>query len=143
MRRKANGFKRLLAFLIDIIPIWLLSLLAYKFFTGETPITEDARMAITPGRILARDGWLIVWILYCAITECTPLRGTLGKQVMGIEVRGPHRGTISFAEPWGETSGRSFPHYLFSSALHGRSSRNPPMRGMTAWQLRRLRTPLI
>lgn len=106
MRRKANGFKRLVAFLIDIIPIWLVGLLAYKFFTGESPLTDDPRFALTPGRIFVREGWLISWILYCSVAECTPWRGTLGKRAMGIEVRGPNRGTISFGRSLGRNLGK-------------------------------------
>jgi uncharacterized RDD family membrane protein YckC len=74
--------------------------------TGESPISDDPRIATTPGRILARDGWLIWWIFYCAITECTPLRGTLGKRAMDIEVRSAHRQTISFGRALARNLGK-------------------------------------
>lgn len=104
MRRKANGFKRLLAFLIDVIPLWLLSLVIYNIITGESPMVEDPRAAFTPGRMLARDGCILWWILYSAIAECSPLRGTFGKKMMDIEVLGPHRRPLSF----GRAVGRNF-----------------------------------
>jgi uncharacterized RDD family membrane protein YckC len=106
MRRKASGLKRLFAFLIDIIPIWLLSLISYKWITGESPFPDESWMSLTPGRIFVRDGWLLFWIIYCSIAECTPLRGTLGKRAMAIEVRGPHRGTISFGRALGRNLGK-------------------------------------
>ncbi|MES2982162.1 MAG: RDD family protein [Verrucomicrobiota bacterium] len=126
MRRKANGLKRLFAFLIDIIPIWLLSLIAYKWITGESPFPKESWMALTPGRIFVRDGWLLIWIIYCSIAECTPLRGTLGKRAMGIEVRGPHRGAISFGRALGRNLGKivsALPLYLgFIWAFFSKSS---------------------
>ena len=94
MHQKANGFKRLLAFLVDIIPIWLLTLLIYKEVTGRSPMPEDAWTEMTLDRVLIRDAWLPLWILYGAIAECTPLRGTLGKKALGIEVLGPYHRPI-------------------------------------------------
>ena len=108
MQRKANGFKRLLAFLIDIIPIWLLSLVLYKEITGNSPMPDDPWMRMTLAQVLVRDAWLPVWILYGTIAECTPLRGTLGKKFMGIEVLGPHRRPLG---P-GRAMGRNFAKLL-------------------------------
>ena len=126
MRRKANGFKRLLACLIDIIPLWLISLLIYQMYTGESPMSENPRDAFTPGRILVRDGWVLWWILYCAIAECTSMRGTLGKKIMGIEVLGPHRRPMTFGRALGRNFGKilsMIPCYLgFISAFFSKSS---------------------
>lgn len=106
MRRKANGGKRFLAFLIDVIPIWLISLVAYQNFTGESPFGNGIWVEMTPGRLLVRDGWLLWWILYGSITECTPLRGTFGKKVMQIEALGPHHRRPSFLRALGRNSAK-------------------------------------
>jgi uncharacterized RDD family membrane protein YckC len=114
MQRKANGIKRLLAFLIDIIPLWLLSLLLYKEITGNSPMPENPWTAMTPEQILIRDAWLPLWILYGAIAECTSLRGTLGKKFMGIEVLGPHRRPLGI----GRAFGRNFAKILSAIPLY-------------------------
>ncbi|MEM1084412.1 MAG: RDD family protein [Verrucomicrobiota bacterium] len=98
MRRRANGFKRLMAMLIDIVPIWLASLVLYKVVTGNSPIQEDPWTEITAGQLLIRDSWLLVWIPYCIIAEMTPVRGTLGKKVMGLVVMGATGRPLTFGQ---------------------------------------------
>jgi uncharacterized RDD family membrane protein YckC len=91
MYKRANGFKRILAFLFDIIPIWLFTLLLYKIITDQSPMIVNPGARMTHGQIWIKDAWVPIWILYCSIMECTPLRGTLGKKYMGLEVLGPGR----------------------------------------------------
>lgn len=96
MHRRANGFKRVLACLIDVIPIWLISLVIYQAYTGESPMSMDPYDALTPGRLIAKNACILVWIIYGTIAECTPMRGTFGKKVMGLEVLGPHHRPLRF-----------------------------------------------
>lgn len=126
MQRKANGFKRFVACLIDVLPIWLVSLVIYQTVTGESPLADDLGLLATPGRILVRDGWLIWWPIYCTIAECTPWRGTFGKKVLGIEVLGPHRRPPGFKRALGRNASKiisAVPCYLgFFWAFFSKSS---------------------
>lgn len=94
--RPANGFKRAMAYMIDVLPITLgLYLVCTKAF-GVNPIVDA--MA-TPARqheaLVARftitASAFVIWVIYCAIAELSPWRGTYGKVVMGIRVRGLDR----------------------------------------------------
>jgi uncharacterized RDD family membrane protein YckC len=83
-------------------------------------------LGLTPGRIFVRDGWLLWWILYSSIAECTPMRGTWGKYIMGIEVRGPHRHSLKFGRALARNMGKivsALPLYLgFLWAFFSKSS---------------------
>jgi uncharacterized RDD family membrane protein YckC len=88
--------RRLVAFVIDIIPIIVLVTLVYFFLVGFDPAESGSGMTVAAnaranGTVLQdrsriRDGSLIVWLLYSALLEASPLRGTLGKRWLGIKV---------------------------------------------------------
>lgn len=96
--KKANPIQRFLAFLIDIVPIWLLMLVVYKVTTGESPMPADRWSGMTAGQILVRDGWILVWIPYCIIAEATPMRGNLGKKFMGLQMLNAHGRPLGFGQ---------------------------------------------
>jgi uncharacterized RDD family membrane protein YckC len=87
--------RRLLAYLIDIIPIvFVLSLIAYLFlgfdevahnyFSNKRDL--EARAEFLFQRNLIRDSNLIVWIMYCIVMESSRMRATIGKRLVGAVV---------------------------------------------------------
>lgn len=94
--RPANGFKRAMAYMIDVLPINLaLYLISTKAF-GISPIldamaTPDQQHQALVARLLIGAASFTLWVFYCAIAELSPWRGTYGKVVMGIRVRGLDR----------------------------------------------------
>jgi uncharacterized RDD family membrane protein YckC len=94
--RPANGFKRVMAYMIDMLPITLmLYLVSLKVF-GVNPIVDGmASVAQKHQALIARSlitaSSFTIWVIYCAIAELSPWRGTYGKLAMGIRVRGLDR----------------------------------------------------
>ena len=94
--RPANGFKRVMAYMIDILPIYLLLYFASTKFFGINPFAEESHGA-APNHQAAIAHLVIsataftLWVFYCAIAELSPWRGTYGKLIMGIRVRGLDR----------------------------------------------------
>jgi len=91
----ASFWRRVAAFLIDIIPLTiLLSLIAYFFFGFDELIQNrfdnrhdhQAAIEFYTMRNLIRELTFIIWIIYSAAMECSPYQGTLGKILMGIKV---------------------------------------------------------
>ncbi|MBN1518344.1 RDD family protein [Candidatus Sumerlaeota bacterium] len=90
------GFgKRLIAYLIDIIPIVLASFLVAYFFLGfdeiirvyqENKSDANARHDFYLFRNRVRDISFIIWVIYCTFMEPSPMQGTLGKHLIGIKV---------------------------------------------------------
>ena len=91
----ASVWRRLGAYLVDVIPILCLVLLVFVLFFdfGET----YAKYSSSPGNIEARVNFLIernrirdisflLWVIYGALLEGTVLQGTLGKKALGITV---------------------------------------------------------
>ena len=94
--RPANGFKRVMAYMIDVLPINLALYLVSTLCFGIRPVVDMmATEAQQQESIVAR--WIItlasftIWVFYCAIAELSPWRGTYGKKIMGIRVRGLDR----------------------------------------------------
>jgi uncharacterized RDD family membrane protein YckC len=94
--RPANGFKRVMAYVIDMIPIHLAVYVVIVKVLGLNPLLPELHTAEQAakaweirGAILACS--FVVWVIYCAISELSPWRGTYGKLAMGIRVRGLDR----------------------------------------------------
>ncbi len=93
---KHIGFwKRLLAYLIDIIPIVIaVGAIFYFFFGFDEAIHArftrmddlDARVRFSKLRNWVRDLSFLVWLGYCLVMEPSPFQGTLGKRIVGIKV---------------------------------------------------------
>ncbi len=87
---------RVVAYLIDVIPITLLLAAVFYVFLGfdETvqryfnrePDDLDARLAFLTQRNQIRDLSFLVYILYCAVLEGSALQGTIGKRLLGLRV---------------------------------------------------------
>ena len=102
------GFwRRLLAYLIDIIPIvFALSLIAYLFLGFDEVARNyfrnkndlEARAEFLFQRNLIRDGSLIVWIIYCTVMESSGMRGTIGKRMVGAVVVTEARAQLNFRQ---------------------------------------------
>lgn len=92
------GFwRRAFAYLVDALPIGLLAFVFADRVLGIEGLHLHTGMRLTLTslwrRELVRLGAFVVWILYCAVMEATPLGGTLGKVILQIEVvdaRGRH-----------------------------------------------------
>ncbi|QJE97965.1 RDD family protein [Luteolibacter luteus] len=94
--RPANGFKRVMAYMIDVLPIFLLLYFASTKFFGINPF-ESGSLGSTPKHpaavvhlVIAASAFTL-WVFYCALAELSPWRGTYGKVIMGIRVRGLDR----------------------------------------------------
>jgi uncharacterized RDD family membrane protein YckC len=88
-------WRRLLAFMIDIIPIvFSLSLIAYLFLGFDEVAHNyfrngrdlEARAEFLFQRNLIRDSSLVVWIMYCTVMESSGMRATIGKRLVGAVV---------------------------------------------------------
>ena len=87
--------RRLLAYMIDIIPIvFALYLIAYLFLGFDGVLHNyfknkhdlEARAEFLFLRNLIRDSSLIVWIIYCTVMESSGMRATIGKRMVGAMV---------------------------------------------------------
>ena len=112
-RSPASNFKRILAYLIDTLPIQMvLYLVSMEVFHVSPVIDEDAskamQVATFNARMLIAAGTLLIWIVYCIIGELSPLRGTFGKKMMGIAVQSAKGGRLGV----GQVIGRNFAKIL-------------------------------
>jgi len=85
-----------MAYVIDMIPIHLAVYVVIVKVLGLNPLLPELHTAEQAakaweirGAILACS--FVVWVIYCAISELSPWRGTYGKLAMGIRVRGLDR----------------------------------------------------
>ena len=101
--RPAGFWRRTGAYTIDILPVTFLTIAVFYVFFGfnetwqayqaDTRNTElRAQFLIERNRI--RDSAFLVWLIYSALTEASPLQGTLGKAALGLRVLGPDGGRM-------------------------------------------------
>ena len=91
----ASLLRRMIAFLIDVVPITVAFFALFYFttdfkqtvdrFFGENPTIEDRRQFLKE-RNLVRDVSGLTYILYAAALEASSMRGTFGKRMLGIQV---------------------------------------------------------
>ena len=102
--RPAGFWRRLGAYLIDIIPIALLTAVPFYLFLGfdqtweayrEEPRDLQARVQFLSERNQIRDTAFLLWLIYSTAMEASPLQGTLGKRLAGIRVVGPDGGRLT------------------------------------------------
>ncbi len=89
--RPANGFKRVMAFVIDVLPLFLAMYLVSVLGFGRNPLAELLAENNTAGHpertlLLITAATLAIWIPYCAVAELSSWRGSFGKKIMGIRV---------------------------------------------------------
>lgn len=91
----ADRSNRFIAYLIDIIPIMLITFGIFYFFFGfdETLALYNSKVQNSESRIIfirqrnwIRDISFIIWVVYCILMEASDRQGTLGKSAMGIKV---------------------------------------------------------
>ena len=91
----AGRAKRFLAYLIDVLPISIITFLIFYFYLGfdqlmETYVANPEDLDMREDFIIQRD-WISrvsfsVWIFYCAIMESSPYQATVGKMAMKMKV---------------------------------------------------------
>jgi len=91
----ASRGKRLVAYLIDILPIIVIFAWVFHAFFGFDRTLHDylankgdieARAKFLHDRNIIREGSFLIWVVYCILMEATAMQGTLGKAAMGIKV---------------------------------------------------------
>lgn len=100
-----NPFKRVLAFLIDFLPIQLAAVFICKEFYNITPfpefdptvpLAEQAASLHAFGVMMAAV--LSLWILYGILAEASPMRATFGKRLLRLYVCNLLGAPLSFSK---------------------------------------------
>ena len=99
----AGFWRRLAAFLIDILPITFVTTLFFFLFLGF-----DGTLSAFHDLGGARDVSYLVWIVYSAVLESSPQGATYGKRLMGIRVIAESGEQIS----WVRAGGRNLAKIL-------------------------------
>jgi len=118
--RPASNFKRVLAYLIDVIPIQFGLYVISKAVFDVSPIADymsrpDAYEASLKAKLMIGIGTLLIWLLYCIAGELSPWRGTFGKKTMGLAVRSVSGHHLSFRQVLGRNAAKilsAIPCYL-------------------------------
>lgn len=104
--RHAGFWRRLSAYLIDVVPIVSLTGLVFYLFLGfdeawaayrAAPGNLDVRARFLMHRNEIRDSSFLLWLIYCIVMEASPRQGTLGKAALGLRVVGPTGGRLTLA----------------------------------------------
>ena len=100
----AGIFRRLVAYLVDVIPITVLFAVVYSLLLALDPSNRsdtagssglEGRVTLLAERDQVRDGSFVLWILYSTILEASSLQGTFGKRWLGIKVVDESGGRLS------------------------------------------------
>jgi len=103
----AGFWKRLLAYTIDMIPIFLIVFGVAYFFLGfderrstflDGARDLESRRAFLAERNKVRDAALLVWIAYGLLMDCSRFQGTHGKLLLGLKVTNQDGRRISFTQ---------------------------------------------
>jgi uncharacterized RDD family membrane protein YckC len=93
--RFASNRQRLMAYLIDTLPIVLVLVGISYYFLGFDEVYEryahrgddiEPRKEFLKQRNLIREFAFSLWIVYCMFMEASVFQGTFGKKIMGIKV---------------------------------------------------------
>ena len=109
----AGFWKRLLAYAIDMIPIFLaVFCIAYFFLgfdqtlhnyiNGDKSLEEKAYFLSERNKV--RDSALLLWVLYGLIMDCSKFQGTHGKILLKLKVVNEFGERISFPQSVKRTS---------------------------------------
>ncbi|CAB1084535.1 hypothetical protein D1AOALGA4SA_12051 [Olavius algarvensis Delta 1 endosymbiont] len=91
----AGFWRRVVAYSVDIIPIFTITFLIFYFFLGfdqalidfmNSDRSLEARKDFYSERNTVRDSSLIFWFVYCTILEASAIKGTFGKRLLRISV---------------------------------------------------------
>ncbi|WP_280990116.1 RDD family protein [Gloeothece verrucosa] len=103
----ARLWKRLLAYLLDIIPISLVVFGVAYFFLGFDRVLSDyfhnnqdieLRKTFLSARNLIRETTLLLWIFYGLLMDCSKYQGTHGKILLRLKVVDDQGGRITFSQ---------------------------------------------
>lgn len=110
-----------MAYLIDIIPIVILTASVFYFFF-DFDLTVDAyfnrgeniepRKQFLKERNRIRDLSFCVWAVYCFFMDISSFQGTLGKKLLGLKVVNEKNERISLKRSFFRNFGKMF-SYLF------------------------------
>lgn len=105
------GFRiRLLAYLIDALPITFATAAFFYLFLGFDETFRrysaargdiEARIAFLTQRNQIRDLSFVVYIIYCALTEGSAMQATVGKRLLGLRVTDDNGGQVTMARSFG------------------------------------------
>ena len=93
--RVAGFWRRLAAYTVDVIPIVLVTASLFYIFFGfdaaidarfNNPRNIESHIEFLRQRNQIRDLSFLVWLIYSIIMEASPVRGTFGKWLFGIQV---------------------------------------------------------
>ena len=109
--RPASNFKRVIAYLIDVIPIQFGLYFISQAVFGVSPMADllarpDAYAASLKAKLLIDIYTLGIWILYCIVGELSPWRGTYGKKAMGLVVRPVNGSRLTFGQVVGRNTAK-------------------------------------
>lgn len=98
--RPAHNFKRIAAWLIDVLPIQFSLCVVSVAVFKVSPIVDwqaptDVQLASAKAKGLIQCGTLGIWLFCCIIGELSPWRGSLGKRIMGIKVKSVRHGGLT------------------------------------------------
>jgi len=105
MKENAGFWRRVLAALIDIIPITLLVASVFYFYYGFDDVLRsyftqlhdlDARREFIHERNHIRNLSFVIWILYSILLECTAFQATFGKLLVGLKVVDQNGNRLSY-----------------------------------------------
>jgi len=119
----AGFWRRVVAYFLDIVPITLAVGLVFYLFLGfdETlarylarhPDDLDARRQFLIERNQIRNIAITLYLLYCGFIEASPLQGTLGKWLVGIEVTGPDGKRLTYPQAGKRNSAKMLSFLVF------------------------------
>lgn len=129
LQKYAGIWRRLLAYTVDMIPIFgVVFCVAYfslgfdralaDYFDGDG--SYEARAYFLAERNKVRDSALQLWVLYGLIMDCSKFQGTHGKILLNLKVVDETGGRISFGHSPAGLDGHAF--FQESRTLLGRAA---------------------
>ena len=119
----ATHSKRILAYLIDIIPIVLLVVgVGYLFFGFDVTFSNYLHRGdnVLPREVFIKErNWmrelcLMIWVAYCAIMEASEKQGTWGKQLMQIKVVSASGNRLTFSQSVARNFSKMATYFIFA-----------------------------
>ena len=119
----ATNQKRILAYLIDMIPIVLLVFgVAYLFFGFDVIFSNYLhrgdnvmpREAFIKQRNWLRELSFMIWVAYCAVMEASEKQGTWGKQLMQIKVVTASGNRLFFSQSVARNFSKMATYFIFA-----------------------------
>jgi uncharacterized RDD family membrane protein YckC len=116
----AGFWRRLAAYLLDVVPITFLVALPFYLWFGFDQTLQayqadsgdhEARWQFLRERNRIRDVAFLVWIVYSTVLEASPLQGTLGKRAFALRVVGPDGRRLTLRRSLGRNLGKLLSYF--------------------------------